>query len=491
MLPLASKSVKPQSQHGWGWSGGSHAGRDLASAGSDQGERDPAAAPSSECSDWWPGGLTTLWRRAEASTPDLGQASASILPAPTRNGPRTADLVLRDSERDYLRRMLSRVSLCERGVMTVGRRIALPHSVSDERLTFRPRCRSRACPPCDEKRRALQERRTEGAWRLFLTVGVPTDKWSTREAWWQISGWATSLMNRIRDYGRRGSGRDVVVCPGARWLHNASVMSADPFERQPSLIRYAWVIEPHKSGRPHLHVVVTCDFVASAWLRKVWGQIVGSPVLWCKIRRVRNVSGISRYMSKYISKSRLPLDILSALDGHRMFACTLPRARTSGDGWRRLDPSPDDLFGGDLLAICPSDGGPAWRISSRSPDRYCSKYRELSYNDVAPYLPDYVVSPLTVSSPDESLESLDPLNVTLSYSLSGQDLSSGLHPGQGIGLLRPPVTNQYTPDPDTTLYRLFPRTEPAARVVRNVLLRMRCWDAWGLTSDRPCAMPTA
>ena len=491
MVSARHDNVKSEPVRQWDWSSSQPGGERPDSDGSDGFERSPQTPPSSDASDWWPGGVTRLWRRALARTPDLGQASASILPAPTRNGPRTECLELRESERAYLRKMLSQVSLCHRGVMTVGRMVPGPSSVSDQRLTFRPRCRSRACPPCDIKRRERQERRTEGPWRLFLTVGVPTDVWTSREAWWQISGWATSLMARIRDYGRRGKGRDVIVCPGARWLQDAAERAYDPFSRPPSLIRYAWVVEPHKSGRPHLHIVASCDFVSSSWLRRVWGQIVGSEVRWCKIRRVRNASGISRYLSKYISKSRLPVDILAALSGHRMFACTLPRPQSDGLGWRRLEPAPADLFGSSSMASEPSDGGPRWSIESRTPFAYCSKSREMPYNLAAEFLPDSVVSPLTVEPPWAPLESYCPLSISLSYALSGQDPSSGLHPGQPSSLIRHSTNNQHTPDPDLVLHSLFPHTEPFSRVVKNVLARMRAWDLWGLTSDDSRAMPTA
>lgn len=72
-------------------------------------------------------------------------------------------------------------------------------------------------------------------------------------------------------------------------------------------VRFLWVLELHKSGMPHLHVLID-EFVPQRWLSATWSRYGGGRVV-----DIRDAGGdmkkIGWYLAKYLSKglmNRLP-----------------------------------------------------------------------------------------------------------------------------------------------------------------------------------------
>src|SRR5262249_16696808 len=65
-------------------------------------------------------------------------------------------------------------------------------------------------------------------------------------------------------------------------------------------LEYLVVVERHKSGWPHLHVLLRCPFLAQRWISAQGDGIPGSPVV--DIRQVKNARQAARYVAKYIGK---------------------------------------------------------------------------------------------------------------------------------------------------------------------------------------------
>jgi hypothetical protein len=419
------RSVHPRGRNTLPWLLEAHCGLHLPGTGSDEPGPVRAAEGASSRLQYRPDSIPSSVRPDDSR---LRTSSSKYIPGldpDRRRTPRKSAISLRPWERQYLRDLVSQTGRCETGTMTIARALPGASSVRGERLTFRPRCCSRGCVRCDGVRRERQAARCEGPWRLFVTVGVPRGPWSCREAWMQFSGWATSLMARIRDHARRGSSGDVRVCYPFRARHEALQARADPFTRGPSLIRYAWVVEPHRSGWPHLHAVLSCDYIDQGWLKRVWGEIVGAPLRWCKIRRVTDASGVCRYLSKYLSKTQLPLDILAAMGRNRMWACTLPVRSVPGSGWRIIPPDSRGLLFSNLTSPRPDESAYGWRVSSSRDQVYCLEFIELSYSAVAPYLPEAWYLPDSVTPPFAHQSDLCPTLQTLVHAMLDLDPSGG------------------------------------------------------------------
>lgn len=73
--------------------------------------------------------------------------------------------------------------------------------------------------------------------------------------------------------------------------------------RHPKLesFEYLAVFEEHKSGFPHMHLLITGKFIPWKYLRDTWERITGS--VHVHIRKIRNNHQAAAYTAKYVSKS--------------------------------------------------------------------------------------------------------------------------------------------------------------------------------------------
>jgi hypothetical protein len=77
-------------------------------------------------------------------------------------------------------------------------------------------------------------------------------------------------------------------------------------------ITYIAVLEFHKSGIPHLHVLVN-RYISQAWISRTWEALGGGRIV--HIERIADLGRIGVYLSKYVTKSA----ILSAPWGMRRY----------------------------------------------------------------------------------------------------------------------------------------------------------------------------
>ena len=115
--------------------------------------------------------------------------------------------------------------------------------------------------------------------RVFLTLTLDPSKLSEVEHDIQYLRW---VFNKFRTYLRRKFG-------------------AAP--------KYIAVVEHHKSGIPHLHVLLD-RYIEQKWISTTWDKLGGGRMVWVTRASIRNVS---RYLSKYLTKQML----LSAQKGTR------------------------------------------------------------------------------------------------------------------------------------------------------------------------------
>lgn len=63
---------------------------------------------------------------------------------------------------------------------------------------------------------------------------------------------------------------------------------------------YLWVLEAHKSGWPHMHILWRGRYVPQQWLSEQLAELLGSPI--CDVRRVKDRAAYARYVAAYCGK---------------------------------------------------------------------------------------------------------------------------------------------------------------------------------------------
>jgi len=84
--------------------------------------------------------------------------------------------------------------------------------------------------------------------------------------------------------------------------------------------QYIWVVEPHKSGVPHLHVLIMGKNIANksvmSKIEALWRERYGMGYIW--LQSIKNgLKGIVWYMSKYMAKG-----MESGLKGGRVYSAS-------------------------------------------------------------------------------------------------------------------------------------------------------------------------
>lgn len=106
-------------------------------------------------------------------------------------------------------------------------------------------------------------------------------------------------------------------------------------------IPYLAIFEEHKSGWPHLHVLLRMPYVDQAELSTEWHRLTGSPIV--DIRRIKSQRQASQYVAKYASKGPGRFDGCKRYWRTRHYVCNpalagLDKPLADGTGWRQADP---------------------------------------------------------------------------------------------------------------------------------------------------------
>lgn len=248
--------------------------------------------------------------------------------------PRCAGLILSERQRERCRRMLEAAGSC--GTSYGAFRRFIPGegvTWTEERLVCQLRCGTRACPDCDREIRLRECARVEGPYRQFVTLGVPSSGLSIRQAWYRIRRARALLFKRLERHAARPDSWAVRV-----WTDDATAARdhrarTSHGRKRVSEIDYAWVLEPHKSGYPHLHFVINTAYLDYRWLRETWSKCIGRTVRWCKVKPITCENGISRYLSKYLSKTVFTADLCAVMYRQRMWATSRPLQKRQNKGW--------------------------------------------------------------------------------------------------------------------------------------------------------------
>lgn len=152
-------------------------------------------------------------------------------------------------------------------------------SSADSREIAPVRCKRWTCPTCHQINRArVIALARAGKPRAMLTLTVSSEHYDTPEQA------AAALKDGLR-------------------LLRLRLKRHPRFEQ----FEFLAVFEKHKSGFPHLHLLIRGGFIPWRWLRRRWEEITGSHQV--DIRKIDTRGKAAFYVSKYIGKD------LSAFEG--------------------------------------------------------------------------------------------------------------------------------------------------------------------------------
>lgn len=135
------------------------------------------------------------------------------------------------------------------------------------------RCKRWSCPECGPRRcRDLQWRARNAAPSIFLTLTIRKGRAANPDAQARdmVEGWRMLRQYLMRWYG---------------------------WKKLPFLA----VVEKHKSGWPHLHVLIRSKYIDHHLIRDWWNARFDSPRIW--IEAVTDQKKAAVYVSKYLAKS--------------------------------------------------------------------------------------------------------------------------------------------------------------------------------------------
>lgn len=266
----------------------------------------------------------------------LGILDSSLLKVTdggSRSTVRRSKLILTDAERGRLRHMARQAESCgSRWGMFRGFE-STDAGDFEVRLACQTACGTRACPKCYQKIREREQFRVWGPWNLFFTFTVPRSRASIGDAWREVHLWIEQLVREMRRESRIATIEDGENAALRKPFSAGRRMQARSRVKGVSQLLYAWVLEPHKDGYPHVHMVVDSEWVDFEWLRETWSRAAGVMTAWVYGERVYQIDGACRYLAKYISKAQLSLDILSIMYRRRLWATNLERPAKPEPRW--------------------------------------------------------------------------------------------------------------------------------------------------------------
>lgn len=259
-------------------------------------------------------------------SPHFGRRAWSLEASPRK-------VILSPNFRDLARHLLGQAFNCRSRWIAMTRVDVRESGDREMRMVCAQRCKTRQCGDCEGARRARQCARVAGQWGLFFTLTWPQAHLGNAEIWEQAHGAIGVFVRELRremahrsDHRIRKTLRGEVARVARAERSRARIECEDKLE-------YAWALESHESGFPHVHMCINATWLDYSYVRELWSRACGVMVARINGRRVWSVDGICRYLSKYVSKGGLELAILAILYRRRLWACTLRNIVKSESKW--------------------------------------------------------------------------------------------------------------------------------------------------------------
>lgn len=222
------------------------------------------------------------------------------------------------TEEEYLRarQQVSREGSCRMSYALLQRRED-PDTIRIQPLL----CGQRRCQGCGELARRYARRRIATSeiyhfgieWRQFWTLTMPRDARASAMDAWKEMGAILSKVLRIYK----------------RWVSKMKLYDAP--------LHYAWVLEAHEDGWPHVHIVMSMPYPTTESgelrlvraFRHIWNKWWGFKWSIVQLEKPRNAKRAGDYLTKYIGKMhQWPEALYAVMYRRRSWASTLPMLPT-------------------------------------------------------------------------------------------------------------------------------------------------------------------
>ncbi len=240
----------------------------------------------------------------------------------------------------------------------------------DVRLVAQTHCGLRACERCDRMIRRHQRLRMLGPWELFITFTVPREPWTAREAWEGLPACRKVFFRELRRECYHRSRSDM---PAREPYATRAVLAralANSRIRGPSKLEYAWAVEDHEDGYPHLHTCMNMQWIDYKFIRELWSRSCGVVDAMVRGIKVYAPDGVCWYLSDYVSKGGIPLEILAIMKGKRLWASTLEAEREEEPKWIEEKVFTNNELSNQVQKGCGVGAGDGWNLEYGNSERY-------------------------------------------------------------------------------------------------------------------------
>jgi hypothetical protein len=151
----------------------------------------------------------------------------------------------------------------------------------------------------------------------------------------------TRLLTLTLDPSKAPPAEECIPHIRAVWAKLRVYLGRRERRRAKKAITFISILEFHKSGYPHLHVLID-RYIPQSWIRSSWNAVGGGQVV--DIRRIYDLHRVSAYLAKYLTKEM----ILSAPTKVRRYTTSrgvaLFKRRKRPSGWWLEDYSIEKLY---------------------------------------------------------------------------------------------------------------------------------------------------
>jgi hypothetical protein len=269
---------------------------------------------------------------ADLNSLSLGP-TCQAFPVDCRSQPRHERLELRPADRDAARQLIEAAAQCGNSLIKLEGWQEGPGDGFDLRAIVQTHCGTRYCERCSAAMRRHQLQRCLGAWGMFTTLTIQAGIHSVREEWDLVYGAGRVFRREVRRESKRRTEQSAARTWRGEYAHIARQALARMRLTGPDKIEYAWALEPHRDGRPHLHMIWNQEWMSFSWVRRIWSAALGMMDARIDGRKVWSTDGVCAYLAKYISKRNMSLDVLAILKGRRTWASTLEAPVSDESKW--------------------------------------------------------------------------------------------------------------------------------------------------------------
>lgn len=167
------------------------------------------------------------------------------------------------------------------------------------------KCRSWTCPDCEpQRKRQLLAQALRGKPNTFITLTVKRSRYADPSMAAQALAQAWRLIAkralRERDRDRTKSPYPCGANDGEEWDLNGKASWPNQVRFKGKALQYLVVIEAHKSGWPHLHILARSEWIDHKWLAAQTKELLDAHII--DIQRINRRSQVSGYCAKYTGK---------------------------------------------------------------------------------------------------------------------------------------------------------------------------------------------